>query len=569
MDQIKEYIKNLFRGIPETPDVLRAKAELMEMMEDKYEQLLQEGKSPQEAFGTVVSEFGDLEELSEAMGISFSERTDDQTGRDTNFRGFVNEKMPKNGYYANLEPHEIWDKDRTQRFLDVCWKHALYIAIGVACFLLAPKATSVTGDVLSWLNLGHTGLSSVVFMVMIAVGVVFCIQAGHQFKLFGYKIKQVVGMDLASGELLKQRREKDAELLYKLRLTGILLLIFSVVPDVLSFVPDQLGECLMFGMFAAGVGLLIVNGSMGNRYQELGFARLYNESRTNEIAGDYFVKNQPRKMSGGAVAVIVISVIVVIGVVITTAIVSVLIPMKKVVSTQWDAATEVAEMSEDNFVGGYNLQDGGTVEMDLDAASVRVEMSSESNDRDIKVYYMGNSKDLNVTETKGTHLSIKDDGADITIFGKNSTKKHGNVIVRIPYNSKHLKYQISVDAGRVDLDGLIGSDLSLEVDAGDIRFNNCDISNADVTADAGNFTVSRTDFDNLTTEVDAGNIDIETLSGLSCYSYRVSTDMGKVQAGNQKKSGVGGCSLSSEAAVTDLGRRHIEADVDMGNIKIK
>ena len=113
MDQIKEYIKNLFRGIPETPDVLRAKAELMEMMEDKYEQLLQEGKSPQEAFGTVVSEFGDLEELSEAMGISFSERTDDQTGRDADFRGFVNEKMPKNGYYANLEPHEIWDKDRT------------------------------------------------------------------------------------------------------------------------------------------------------------------------------------------------------------------------------------------------------------------------------------------------------------------------------------------------------------------------------------------------------------------------------------------------------------------------
>lgn len=37
MEAIREYLHNMFLNLPETPQVLRAKAELMEMMEDKYE----------------------------------------------------------------------------------------------------------------------------------------------------------------------------------------------------------------------------------------------------------------------------------------------------------------------------------------------------------------------------------------------------------------------------------------------------------------------------------------------------------------------------------------------------
>ena len=46
---------------------MRAKAELMEMMEDKYEELMQEGMSEKEAVGTVISEFGNLDELAEEL----------------------------------------------------------------------------------------------------------------------------------------------------------------------------------------------------------------------------------------------------------------------------------------------------------------------------------------------------------------------------------------------------------------------------------------------------------------------------------------------------------------------
>ena len=69
MEAIREYLNNLFISLPETPEVLRAKAELLEMMEDKYEELIQEGKTEKEAIGTVISEFGNLEELAEELGI--------------------------------------------------------------------------------------------------------------------------------------------------------------------------------------------------------------------------------------------------------------------------------------------------------------------------------------------------------------------------------------------------------------------------------------------------------------------------------------------------------------------
>lgn len=39
------------------------------MMEDKYNELIAEGKSDNEAVGTVIAEFGNLDEISEELGI--------------------------------------------------------------------------------------------------------------------------------------------------------------------------------------------------------------------------------------------------------------------------------------------------------------------------------------------------------------------------------------------------------------------------------------------------------------------------------------------------------------------
>ena len=63
METIKNYLESMFRNLPNTSEVLKAKAELLQMMEDKYTELRREGKSENEAVATVISEFGNLDEL--------------------------------------------------------------------------------------------------------------------------------------------------------------------------------------------------------------------------------------------------------------------------------------------------------------------------------------------------------------------------------------------------------------------------------------------------------------------------------------------------------------------------
>ena len=69
MEVIRSYLETMFANLPNTSEVLRAKNELWQMMEDKYNELVADGKSDNEAVGTVIAEFGNLDEISEDLGI--------------------------------------------------------------------------------------------------------------------------------------------------------------------------------------------------------------------------------------------------------------------------------------------------------------------------------------------------------------------------------------------------------------------------------------------------------------------------------------------------------------------
>ncbi len=70
MEIIKNYLEAMFKNLPLTEKVLKAKAELLQMMEDKYAELISQGKSENEAIGTVIAEFGKLEDLAQDLGIA-------------------------------------------------------------------------------------------------------------------------------------------------------------------------------------------------------------------------------------------------------------------------------------------------------------------------------------------------------------------------------------------------------------------------------------------------------------------------------------------------------------------
>ena len=69
METIKTYLENMFSGLPDTPEVRKARYELEQMMEDKYSELKSSGKSENEAIGTIISEFGTIDELMEELNL--------------------------------------------------------------------------------------------------------------------------------------------------------------------------------------------------------------------------------------------------------------------------------------------------------------------------------------------------------------------------------------------------------------------------------------------------------------------------------------------------------------------
>lgn len=69
METIRTYLDNMFLHLPKNEKVRRAKEELLGMMEDKYHELKSEDRTENEAVGIVISEFGNLEEVAEALGI--------------------------------------------------------------------------------------------------------------------------------------------------------------------------------------------------------------------------------------------------------------------------------------------------------------------------------------------------------------------------------------------------------------------------------------------------------------------------------------------------------------------
>ena len=69
METIRNYLETMFRGRPQTDKIMKAKSELLQMMEDKYTELIKSGKSENEAVGEVIQNFGNLDELADDLGI--------------------------------------------------------------------------------------------------------------------------------------------------------------------------------------------------------------------------------------------------------------------------------------------------------------------------------------------------------------------------------------------------------------------------------------------------------------------------------------------------------------------
>ncbi|MDZ7836000.1 MAG: permease prefix domain 1-containing protein [Alkalibacterium sp.] len=70
MNIIREYIDQMFKGVPVNEETVQLKADILANLEDKYTALKEGGASEHEAIGVVIAEFGDIDELLEEFGVS-------------------------------------------------------------------------------------------------------------------------------------------------------------------------------------------------------------------------------------------------------------------------------------------------------------------------------------------------------------------------------------------------------------------------------------------------------------------------------------------------------------------
>ncbi|MCL2752948.1 MAG: permease prefix domain 1-containing protein, partial [Defluviitaleaceae bacterium] len=78
MEAIKTYIDNVFSAYPQNVRVMKLKNEMLASMEEKYHELKSQGKSENEAIGSVIANFGNMDEIIGELGIeaaSTSENT--------------------------------------------------------------------------------------------------------------------------------------------------------------------------------------------------------------------------------------------------------------------------------------------------------------------------------------------------------------------------------------------------------------------------------------------------------------------------------------------------------------
>lgn len=200
MKIIEEFIDSLFSGVVETSETKQLKADLLANAEDRYEDLLSQGKSENEAIGTIISEFGTIDELMEELNLE--NKQVDETNDSMN-------GLPEISVEEGLD------------YLAVQRKGAIQIGLGVVAIMVGVGLLVGMRGVLS------NGLGLVCLFIGVAIGVPLFIVAGNRF----VAMDKQLGQRLIPIKLKKRsctKRTKFSTIIYFLYGSGRRFFVFWV-----------------------------------------------------------------------------------------------------------------------------------------------------------------------------------------------------------------------------------------------------------------------------------------------------------------------------------------------------
>lgn len=240
METIRNYLETMFAKLPNTTEIRKAKNELWQMMEDKYTELMREGKTENEAIGIVISEFGNLDEISDDLGI----------------KNLMLQEQFGNSRAVTLEEVKEYLRDKS--------RSGYMRALGVfLCIISVCGFLIKIGD--NWIRSGS--IATVFMFSVIAVAVGLFIYSGISMGKWDYLRKQKCSISFATAEYVHNRRE-SFRVIYAMMITiGVILCILSILPYLLlNIVSVGFANVLMFVLVGVGVFLLVAAGNINTGY---------------------------------------------------------------------------------------------------------------------------------------------------------------------------------------------------------------------------------------------------------------------------------------------------------------
>ena len=317
METIRNYLNAMFAGLPDTPEVRRAYEELAAMMEDKYTELIEEGLSENEAVGTVISEFGNLEELAQTLGIEdcFNARasrtqnagagtgtayTTGASGQEQNTRDReAMDQGPQDQGAGNWDG--MYDENRRLitaeelcDYLSVGGFAAMIKSFGVFLCITSFVGPALLDDLgLGWIGGILESFGTALFFVFIAAAVACFLIANAYMKPWKFFKTDALSFDDEAQAIIADQEQNANNEITKRKIIGIVMIILSIVPMIIY--DCNLTVAMFFVLVGAGVFLLVYNGARKDLFKQIRKAQARARARVIRRMARYVSKPKTKK----------------------------------------------------------------------------------------------------------------------------------------------------------------------------------------------------------------------------------------------------------------------------------
>ncbi len=247
METIKNYLESMFRGLPLTEKVMKAKSELLQMMEDKYTELIRSGKTENEAVGEVIQNFGNLEDLSDDLGIK-------DILHQTKYSEVSRRKL------SFEEVTEYLERKKMSALLKAAGIMLCIICVIFPIMAEAMRINDIFGVVLMFVSIG--------------LGVVLIVTAHGLMEQWRFMRSEPCSIDAVSIDYLKNKNRDFMPSYSVMHSVGILLCILCFIPAVIfdefgGHFWDNLSGAMLFVFVGFGVFLIVYSNTLKKTFSRL------------------------------------------------------------------------------------------------------------------------------------------------------------------------------------------------------------------------------------------------------------------------------------------------------------